>query len=176
MSRISLALLVVLLGLAPRRAEAQSAFPFSVQGSGAVLFPGESDPQFESRTRLGWEAQLRYTFSRFSLGAGYQRSTVYRLRGFDFTAALSLGFIEPRFVVVSGGGVGLYAAGRLGLGKLVCSEQCASKTYATYGGGGGALLRVSRRVAIDLGLQYFQVSDTFDSGYVMVRTGLGIGL
>ncbi len=155
---------------------AQSAFPLSIQGSGAVLFPGSNDPQFESTTRLGWEAQARYTFSRFSLGAGYQRSTVYRLRNFDFTAVLSLGFLEPRYVVVSGGGLGGYLAGRLGVGKLACDDQCVDKTYATYGGGGGVLIRVTRRLAIDLGLQYFQVSDTFDTGYLMARTGFSLGL
>lgn len=166
----------LLVVLAARPAAAQSAFPLSIQGSGAVLFPGDSDPQFESETRLGWEAQARYTFSRLSVGVGYQRSTVYRLSQFDFTAALSLGFVEPRYVVASTGGVGFYLAARLGLGKIVCSETCASKTYATYGGGGGALLRVSRRVAIDLGAQYFQINDAFDSGYLMARTGLSVGL
>jgi len=175
MKRTGLAALALCL-LLVIPAAGQSAFPLSVQGSGAVLFPGSGDPQFESHTRLGWEVQARYTFSRFSLGAGYQRSTVYRLRQFAFTAALSLGFLEPRYVVASGGGFGGYLAGRLGLGKLTCNEECIDKTYATYGGGGGVLVRVSRRLALDLGVQYFQVSDTFDSGYLMARTGFSLGL
>jgi hypothetical protein len=175
MNRVGLLVLALWLTLA-LPAAGQSAFPFSVQASGAVLFPGSSDPQFESQTRLGWEAQARYTFSRFSLGAGFQRSTVYRLRDFDFTAALSLGFLEPRYVVVSGGGVGGYLAGRIGLGKLSCNGECIEKTYATYGGGGGVLVRVNRRLALDLGMQYFKVSDTFDSGYLMARTGFSLGL
>ena len=175
MNRAGLAVLALWL-LTARSAAGQSAFPISLQGSGAVLFPESSDPAFESQTRLGWEVQARYTFSRFSLGVGFQRSTVYRLRQFDFTAALSLGFLEPRYVLLSGGGLGGYVAGRVGLGKLSCNGQCIEKTYATYGGGGGVLVRVNRRLALDLGVQYFKLSDTFDSGYLMARTGFSLGL
>jgi hypothetical protein len=158
---------------------AQSAQRFSLQGSGAVLSPTQDDPFFENQTRLGYEAQVRYTFSRLSLGAGYQRSTVYRFSadGVDFSAALSLGFLEPRYVVAAGNRAALYLAGRFGYGNLVCSEPCAANDhYLTYGGGGGVLVLLSRRVALDLGSQYFVANDTFDSGYLMLRLGLSIGL
>lgn len=155
---------------------AQSQQRFSLQGSGAVLFATRKDPQgFESKTRLGFEAQARYTFSRFSLGVGYQRSTVFTSPALNLS--LSLGFIEPRLVVAAGGSVAFYLAGRAGIGKLVCSEACnASKTNKVFGGGGGLLFRLGRRVSADLGGQYFQMSGDLSSGYVMARAGLGLGL
>jgi hypothetical protein len=164
-----------LLGLAPSLA-AQSAQRISLQASGAVLFATREDPAgFQSKTRLGFEGQLRYTFSRFSLGAGYQRSTVFTSPALNLS--LSLGFIEPRLVVAAGGGLAFYLAGRAGIGKLVCSETCnATKVNKAFGGGGGVLLRLGRRISADLGAQYFQMSGDLSSGYVMARAGLGLGL
>ncbi len=174
--RASCLLAGVLTGLAPVAA-AQSLQKLSVQGSGAVLFATTKDPSFESRTRLGYEGQLRYTFSRFSLGAGYQRSTVFAFPNNPLKLDLSLGFIEPRVVVTAGHAVALYAAGRVGVGKLVCGSQCASnKTDFTYGGGGGLLFRLSPRLSADLGGQFFQVSGSLSQGFAMVRLGLGVGL
>ena len=157
-------------------AAAQSLQRFSLQGSGAVLFATRKDPEgFESKTRLGWEAQARYTFSRFSLGAGYQRSTVFTSPALNLT--LSLGFIEPRLVLAAGGSVAFYVAGRAGLGKLVCSETCnAPNTNKVYGGGVGLLLKLGRRVSGDLGGQFFQMSGDLSSGYAMARAGLSLGL
>lgn len=158
-------------------AEAQSVQRFSLQGSGAALFATKTDPNFDSKTGLGFEVQARYTFSRFSIGAGYQRSTVFSSPTLDLNLALSLGFIEPRYVIAAGSTVALYLAGRLGVGKLVCSEACqAQDTNLSYGGGGGLLFKLSRRLSADLGAQYFQVSGDLSSGYAMVRAGLGIGL
>jgi opacity protein-like surface antigen len=156
-------------------ASAQSLQRLSLQGSGAALFPTTEDPNFESETRLGYELQARYTFSRFSIGAGYQRSTVFSSP--DLNLALSLGFVEPRYVVAAGSTLAFYLAGRLGAGKLVCSEACqAQETNLSYGGGGGVLIKLSRRASGDLGAQYFQVSGDLSSGYAMLRAGLSIGL
>lgn len=158
-------------------AQAQSVQRFSLQGSGAALFATKNDPNFDSKTGLGFEVQARYTFSRFSIGAGYQRSTVFSSPTLDLNLALSLGFIEPRYVVAAGSTVAVYLAGRLGAGKLVCSETCqAQDTNLSYGGGGGLLFKLSRRISADLGAQYFQVSGDLSSGYAMVRAGLGVGL
>lgn len=154
---------------------AQSLQRLSIQGSGAVLFATSDDPNFKSKTRLGWEAQLRYTFGRFSLGAGYQRSTVFSFQGNPLTIALSLGFIEPRYVVAARTPVAVYLAGRLGVGKLVCSS-CNGGTNATLGGGGGLLFKLSQRISADLGAQYFRVTGDLASGYAMLRAGLGVGL
>lgn len=173
--RRSAILTALLLGGLFGPAASQSTQRLSLQGSGAALFPTTEDPNFESETRLGFEAQVRYTFSRFSIGAGYQRSTVFSSP--DLTLALSLGFVEPRYVVAAGNTLAFYLAGRLGAGKLVCSEACqAQDTNLSYGGGGGVLIKLSRRVSGDLGAQYFQVSGDLSSGYAMLRTGLSIGL
>jgi len=153
----------------------QSLQRLSLQGSGAALFPTTEDPNFESETRLGYEVQARYTFSRFSIGAGYQRSTVFSSP--DLNLALSLGFVEPRYVIAAGSTLAFYLAGRLGAGKLVCSEACqAQDTNLSYGGGGGVLIKLSRRASGDLGAQYFQVSGDLSSGYAMLRAGLSVGL
>jgi len=173
--RVAVLIAAATTGLAARGA-AQSLQRLSLQGSGAVLFATRQDPEgFSSKTRLGFEAQARYTFSRFSLGAGYQRSTVFTSPGLNLS--LSLGFIEPRLVLVAGGNLALYVAGRAGLGKLVCSETCnATKTNKVYGGGTGLLLKLGRRVSGDLGGQFFQMNGDLSSGYAMVRAGLSVGL
>lgn len=172
---------LALAGLAflPLPAAAQSLQRLSIQLSGATLFATADDPSYQSKTRLGFEGQARYTFGRFSIGAGYQRSTVFSFANNPLTLALSLGFIEPRVLLAAGSGVAGYAAGRLGAGKLVCSQSgvCASGgTNFTYGGGGGLLFRLSRRVSADLGAQYFSVSGDLSSSYFMLRAGLGFGL
>jgi len=174
--RLAVVTAVAMAGLA-RAAESQSVQHLSIQGSGAALFATKNDPNFDSETGLGYEVQARYTFSRFSIGAGYQRSTVFSSPTIDLTLALSLGFIEPRYVLAAGSTVAVYLAGRLGAGKLVCSETCqAQETNLSYGGGGGLLFKLSRRLSADLGAQYFQVSGDLSSGYGMIRAGLGIGL
>lgn len=173
------ALLVTALATAVQGVAAQSLQRLSLQASGAALFATKKDPNFESKTRLGFEGQARYTFGRFSLGAGYQRSTVFAFTGNSLRMALSLGFIEPRYVVTAGAGVAVYLAGRVGAGKLVCSQknQCSTGgTNIAYGGGGGLLFRLSHRLSADAGAQYFQVDGTLSSGYAMARLGLGVGL
>ena len=167
--------LLLLAWLGRSRAAAQSLQRFSLQGSGAVLFATRNDPDFESKTRLGFEAQARYTFSRFSIGAGYQRSEVFSSPQLNLT--ISLGVIEPRLVVAATNTRALSLAGRAGLGKLVCSEACnATKTNKVYGGGTGVLVKLGRRVSGDLGAQFFQMSGDLSSGYAMARVGLSVGL
>jgi opacity protein-like surface antigen len=163
---------------------AQSQQRLSLQGSGAILFATRKDPDFESKTRLGFELQARYTFGRFSLGAGYQRSTVFAFTDNPLTLALSFGFVEPRLVLVTRSGVAWYLAGRIGAGKIVCSTSgCAEqKLRLGFGGGSGLLFRLSRRLSADLGGQFFQApalsgpSGNVSSGYAMLRAGLGLGL
>jgi len=166
----------IVAGIGPPAA-AQSLQTLAVQASGAVLFATAKDPSFESRTRLGYEVQLRYTFSRFSLGVGYQRSTVFAFPNNPLRLDLSLGFIEPRLVLTAGRMVALYGATRVGIGKLVCGTQCAAnRTDFTYGGGGGLLFRLSRRLSSDLGAQLFQVTGSLSQSFAMARLGLGFGL
>lgn len=156
---------------------AQSAQPFSIQSSGALVFPSKSQPDFDSATRFGFDVQARYTHSRWSVGVGYQRSTVFRSASSDVSAVLSLFFLEPRFVVAADRHVGAYLAGRVGLGKLVCNpDRCGQPSYATFGGGGGLLVRLSRSLAVDIGGQFFTVTDDANTGYFLARVGLGLGL
>jgi hypothetical protein len=175
---------LALVGVAAPSA-AQSLQRWGIQGSGALVFPTATESDFQNETRLGWEAQVRYTFSRFSLGAGYQRSTVYQFETGDFSAAVSVGFLEPRYVVLVNSFAALYLAGRLGIGQLVCSpaEDCPEQEYdLALGGGGGVLIRLSSRLALDLGSQYFTTEYAIAdgskrrAGYVLARVGLSIGL
>lgn len=168
-----------------RDGTAQSAQRFSLQGSGAVLFATRQDPDYDSKRRLGFEAQARYTFGRLSFGAGYQRSTVFAFPDNPLTLALSFGFVEPRYVAAAGGGLAFYLAGRVGAGKIVCSisGDCPDqKIRPGFGGGGGLLFRLSNRLSADLGAQFFQApalsgpNGNVSSGYAMIRAGLGFGL
>ena len=165
--------------------QAQSQQRLSIQGSGALVFPTAEETAFKNTTRLGWEAQLRYTFSRFSLGAGYQRSTVYKVEGSDFLGAVSSLFVEPRYVVTAGSKVAVYLAGRVGMSQLVCSptEDCAEQSWEpAYGGGAGLLYLLGSRVSLDLGGQYFATrystatGGTVNTGYLLARLGLSVGL
>ncbi len=166
-------------------ARAQSQQRWSVQVSGALVFPTASESDFENSTRLGWEAQVRYTFSRFSLGGGYQRSTVYQFSAGEFSAAVSVGFLEPRYVALVGSRAAVYVAGRIGVSQLVCNpaEDCTDQgAHFAVGGGGGVLVRMGTRVAIDIGSQYFSTQydiaggQTRTAGYVLARLGLSVGL
>jgi hypothetical protein len=171
---------------APAALCAQSLQRVSIQGSGALVFPTQEQSGFDNGTRLGYSAQLRYTFSRFSLGAGYQRSTVYKIQGEPFSGAVSLGFLEPRYVAAAGSGAALYLAGRLGLGSLVCSPatDCpAQDLEVVLGGGAGVLVALGSRFALDLGAQYFSTRITRQqpagkarTGFVLARAGLSVGL
>ena len=188
MSRAGSAALVavVLVALVPSRTVAQSLQRLSIQGSGAAVFPTSTSSDFQNDTRLGWEGQLRYTFSRFSLGAGYQRSTVYKLQDLEFSASVPVIFLEPRYVAAASSSVAFYLAGRVGVGSLECSPStdCVEQDMElAYGGGGGLLFALSERIAVDLGSQYFTTRFTPSvssaktwSGYVLARLGLSIGL
>jgi opacity protein-like surface antigen len=181
MIRRTAGLVFALAGLAGT-AHAQALQKLSVQASGAVLFATLKDPNFPSKTRLGFEGQLRYTVSRFSIGVGYQRATVFEIPNNGGRLDLSQGFVEPRYVVTAGNSVALYIAGRLGAGKLLSTEVAgvpvynAGGTKATYGGGAGLLFKLNKRVSADLGGQFFQMSGTLSSGYALARLGLGVGL
>ncbi len=172
----AIAALAALLGLSAP-AEAQSLQHWSVQGSAAVIAPVSLPEGLDSDIGLGFDAQLRYTFSRWSLGAGYQRSDVYRATASDLTIALSLGFLEPRYVVFASTPMAGYLAGRLGAGQLVCSrDRCDDEWHVVAGGGGGLLFKLTDRLSLDLGGQYFVVTDASSSDFATARVGLGVGL
>lgn len=158
-------------------ASGQSLQRWSVQGSAAVILPVSLPEGLDSDVGLGFDAQLRYTMSRWSLGAGYQRSDVFSSAVNDLTIALSLGFLEPRYVAFASGALAGYLAGRAGAGQLVCSrDRCDDDWHVVLGGGGGLLYKLSDRLSLDLGGQYFVVTDATSSDYATARLGLGVGL
>jgi opacity protein-like surface antigen len=175
-------LAVVALALASVDAVAQSRQPWSVQASGEWVFPTKDyGDALESGTTLGWELQGRYTFGRFSLGAGYQRSTVFTSDVADLTGTISVGFVEPRYVVaVLGERMAPYVAARLGYGALLIRETPrVTEDSFTYGAGAGVMVAVVPRVTIDIGGQYF-LADFGGSGgtagYFLARLGVAVGL
>jgi len=174
--------IAALIALPPPGLAAQSSQRVSLQASGEWISPtkdyGFSLP---ASSTLGWELQARFTAGRFSLGAGYQRSTVFKSADANLTGTLSVGFAEPRIVIaVLGQRFAPYLAGRVGYGSLLIPERpSVSENVFTYGGGAGFLIALVPRIALDLGGQYF-VSD-FQSrggsaGYWLVRMGVAVGL
>lgn len=175
-------LAAVALALNSTGASAQSRQPWSLQASGEWVFPTKDyGDVLQSGTTLGWELQARYTFGRLSLGAGYQRSTVFKSDAANVTGTLSLGFVEPRFVVaVLGEHLAPYLAARVGYGALLIRETPhVTENSWTYGGGLGVMIAVAPRFSLDLGGQYF-VADFGGSGgtagYFLARLGIAVGL
>lgn len=161
-------LLAAVVAWAPPAA-AQSLQRWAVQGVGVyVLRRGAGCCDLtENRRRGGAEVQLRYTFafSRVSVGVGYQESVVRS------------GFVEPRVVVVARERAGFYVSGRAGLAQLVCAggAPCASQRLEQLlGAGGGVLVQLNRRLAVDLGaLYYFTYYTPVGQGGLRSRTGWG---
>jgi hypothetical protein len=177
-------LIALLLWAAPLTAQSRELV--SIQVSGELVFPTENYGVLEKSVTLGWEAQARLTFGRFSVGAGYQRSTVFKSNADvgDITATLSVGFVEPRDVVgVFGTLAAPYVAARLGYGSLLIrspNDLVRSKDNSfIYGGGAGVIFQVAQRVGIDVGAQYFVADFTGNqgsAGYFLTRLGVSVGL
>lgn len=175
---------VLLLSSAPLAAQSRELV--SLQVSGEVVFPTESYGVLEANATLGWEAQARLTFGRFSVGAGYQRSQVFKSDASvgDITATLSVGFLEPRYVLgVFGNVAAPYLAARIGYGGLLIRSPSdlirSTENSFIYGGGAGVILQVAQRVGIDVGAQYFVADFTGgqgSAGYFLTRLGVSVGL
>ena len=184
--RVGGALLLLGLWLPAMPLAAQSRQLVSVQVSGELVFPTEDYGVLDKGTTLGWEAQARFTFGRFSVGAGYQRSEVFKSDAAigDITATLSLGFVEPRYVLgVFGNVAAPYVAARIGYGSLLVRSPSdlvrSTDNSFIYGGGLGVIFQVASRVGIDVGAQYFIADFTGSqgsAGYFLTRLGLSVGL
>ena len=105
----------------------------------------------------------------------------------EFTSAVSVLFVEPRYILAAGSQAALYVAGRGGVGQFVCTpaSSCPEQAWElAFGGGGGVLVRLSERAAIDLGSQFFSFQYTLANppgaksrpGYLLARVGLSLGL
>jgi hypothetical protein len=135
--------------------QAQSAQPISLQGS--ALFNGVFGNVFTGlRDGIGAEAQLRYTPSAFSLGAGFQY-TIHELEDRSEDARLYGGFLEPRYRIHAGSNVvAPYLSARFSLLKVGFSggDLSLSSSFIQLNGGGGLLYRLGSRVNLDLGATY----------------------
>lgn len=183
---------------APLALHAQSAQRMSVQASGiSVGTFGEAYKGLKGGP--GVEAQLRYTPSTWSFGAGFQFSN-HDLTVLDENVKLLGAFFEPRRVIdVGNTSFAPYLSARLALLRQsadieVDGTKVTIKADGTQiNGGGGILFRVSPTVNLDLGATYGLIhfgdvkaeaageSVTFDgtsgNGQNLVfRIGVAIGL
>lgn len=153
--------------------EAQSAQRISGQVSAISVAPS-GDAYEGMSSGIGFEAQVRYTPSAFSLGAGYQSSSHDVEMGPEFgtiDATISGFFVEPRYVISVGSDAWApYLSARIARLTQAADltiddidvEISASGTQLNLGG--GALVRLSSRVNLDLGLTYGKID--FDDGEI----------
>lgn len=201
--RRTIAALTGVMLLASSTLMGQSAQRFSVQLS--ALSASVFGEEFEGwGSGIGFEGQLRYTPSRFSLGAGYQ-STSHTiddqtgLSGLGIDLTLSGPFIEPRYVIsTNSSSLAPYVSGRLSIlsesasfNDGVDDFEC-SASGTTMNAGGGVLIRAGNRVNVDVGATYGFTSfgdgdctssngqtSTFESSSgsnVILRVGVSIGI
>ena len=194
MPRVRCLLVLALVGALTRELQAQSAQAISIQGSALFnavfgnVFTGLNDG-------VGAEAQVRYTPSAFSVGAGFQYTT-HELEGRSEDARLYGGFVEPRYRIYTGSNVvAPYVSARFSLLKVGFSgnELSLSSSFVQMNGGGGLLVRLGPRVNLDVGATYGynRLADgslTFSStgtvvpvpsssgSNIVARLGLAIGL
>lgn len=137
----------------PVQLRAQSAQVYSLQASGlatSLRFNGSN------AAGTGFEAQLRHNqikeFSAgvFSVGVGFQ-STKHRPPGAELT--IKGVFLEPRvaFALGSNNTIFPYIAGRFAWLKQ-SSQLSEDSRGKAYGGGGGAVIRMSGRLNLDIGV------------------------
>jgi hypothetical protein len=135
--------------------QAQSAQPVSLQGS--VLFNGVFGNAFTGlEDGIGAEAQIRYTPSAFSIGAGFQY-TVHQIDNRSEDAQIYGGFIEPRYRIHAGSNVvAPYVSARFSLLKVGFSggDLSLSSSFIQLNAGGGLLYRMGSRINLDLGATF----------------------
>ena len=193
---------LALLALLPASGQAQSAQRVSIQASG--LYVGAYGTAYEGlNAGGGFEAQVRFTPSVWSIGAGIQGS-IHSLDDTDLgdeSVVLAGVFVEPRRVFDTGSTTfAPYISARLAylrqsLDVDIQGETISASANGTQvNAGGGVLLRVSPRVNLDLGATYglinfsdvdvtipgvgrTSVDGTSGNGQnLVVRVGLSIGL
>ena len=185
-------LMLVTAGILPTGLEGQSAQPISLQVSGlGVLgsaFTGMQDG-------IGAEAQIRYTPSAFSVGAGFEYTT-HGFEGQPEDIRLYGGFVEPRYRIHAGSNVvAPYISARFSLLKVGFSggDLSLTSSFIQLNGGGGLLFRLNSRVNLDAGATfgYNRVGDgtlssesgggsvpveSSSSSNLVIRLGMAIGL
>lgn len=160
---VLLVALVALAGVAAP-ARAQSASRFSIQAS--ALYVGVFGKAFQGvKGGGGFEVQVRYNPSAFSIGAGYQASVhTMDFNGQSQNVNFAGPFIEPRYVIdVHSRRAAPYVSGRLAFLQQTADVPVQGTTVhlsasgTQYNLGGGVLMRLSRRVNLDLGATYGRI-------------------
>jgi hypothetical protein len=165
---------LLVLASSPLAAQTGQRLSIQVSGLGAQL---GGDEFADYGSGFGFEAQLRYNPSAFSLGAGFQLTThsydlEYREAGVTWLGTnmlLSGIFLEPRYVISTGSAsFAPYLAARLSfLSEVESSDFTAdgvtvpiefSASGFTLNAGGGLLVRLTNRANLDLGVTFGQTS------------------
>ena len=164
---------IVAAGFAAQPAVAQSAQKWSLQASlfSSTLFG--DNPIFKNvDPGAGFEVQVRWTPSLFSLGAGFQWTT-HKQNLLDSqpnvindpNTTLNGFFLEPRYVILVGSNtVAPYVSGRVSFLRQTTTAEFrttdgtvtlnASADGINFNGGGGLLFRLGGRVNLDVGATY----------------------
>lgn len=183
---VTLPLATGLAGPAPAQAQTAQLISLQVSGLGSMPFGGGLS---EMTLGPGFEAQIRYNPSAFSIGAGFD-ITIHTVDGTDTDVTLAGGFIEPRYVIYIGSdrfAPYVSARGAVSQTEVDLETETATATGFTLNGGGGVLVVLGSRANIDLGvtLGYKDVGEaefstgTFDLGTganLILRLGLAFGL
>ena len=169
---------VFVLAAGAPRAEAQSAQKWSLQASlFSSTLMGDNAIYDNVDPGAGFEIQVRWTPSLFSLGAGFQWTTHKQnlLEGQPGlteqpNTTLNGFFVEPRYVILVGSNtVAPYASGRISVLRQRTSATfdvqtgpnttdtailTAQATGINFNLGGGLLFRLGSRVNLDVGATY----------------------
>ncbi len=170
-------IVVMALAVTAPRAEAQSAQKWSIQGSlFSSTLMGDNPIYQNVDPGAGFEIQVRWTPSLFSLGAGFQWTT-HKQNLLDGqpglvnepNTTLNGFFVEPRYVIPVGSNtVAPYASSRISVLRqktsadfrvqqqtsVTTANLTATATGINFNLGGGLLFRVSSRVNLDVGATY----------------------
>lgn len=172
--------------------QAQSAQALSLQVSGLGVFGSAFTGM---RHGVGVEAQVRYTPSAFSVGAGFEY-TNHDFENRPEDIRLYGGFVEPRYRIHAGSNVvAPYVSARFSLLKVGFSggDLSLTSSFVQLNGGGGLLFRLNSRLNLDVGATfgYNRLGDgtlssksgagsvpveSSSSSNVVIRLGMAIGL
>lgn len=156
---------VVSIGLSPALAAAQSAQRFSIHAS-ALRISFSGDGYAGTGAGLGFEIQGRYRLPFMSVGLGFQL-TRHKELGASENGQLTGFFVDPRYVLpVRSDRFGPYLGLRFAALKhrVVYDAVTITTSGYAFGPGGGVLVRLSRKLNLDLGFTYNYAS--FGTGEV----------
>ncbi len=152
------ALVSVILGTIATAGAAQ-ARGFSLEGAG--LYADVSGDDFSgTNAGVGFDAQARFSWGAFSLGAGVQYSS-HGLDGLSENLGVRGFFAEPRYAFpTAAGNLTPYLVGRLALlhERIEVGSSKAEANGTAFGGGGGLAIRLASTVDLSVSVLYAAVS------------------